>query len=202
MSALTLYAVEMELAAYLDTEAMVPPEQEDQFVAELATAMINAKEKRDRVGQFLAHLDAQVEFADKEIERLRERKEAYARALERMEGYVACIIESLGQDERGKWRKLEGNTVTFSLRACPASVEIKDDAAVPVQYKTAAVRMPAKLWEEMLDALDLELRSQVEDLASTPNYSVSKTAIKKGIDAGEEVPGADLTVGKYSLVRK
>jgi hypothetical protein len=32
--------------------------------------------------------------------------------------------------------------------------------------------------------------------------SIDKRAIKAAIDAGETVPGADLAIGKYTLIRK
>jgi hypothetical protein len=92
--------------------------------------------------------------------------------------------------------------VTFSIRDCPPSVEIKDEAAIPSDYKAITITMPALQWEALLDFLDLEQRAAVLDSVGKPKASVSKTAIKKAIGDGAQVPGADLIVGKKTLVRK
>jgi hypothetical protein len=62
--------------------------------------------------------------------------------------------------------------------------------------------MPAVHWEALLDSLDLEERTAVLDAVEKPKVAVSKTAIKKAIDGGAQVPGADLIVGKKTLVRR
>ena len=102
--ALSLYAIEDQLAALVDTLEIVPVDQEDELVARLGEALAHAVEKRDSMGRFLAHLDDQISFADAEIKRLEERKQSFARILERTESYVVRIIQSLGQDDAGKWR--------------------------------------------------------------------------------------------------
>ena len=130
-SGLTLYTLEDQLAALADTADMVPADHEQQFLENFKSALVAAVEKRDRVGQLMAHLEQQVAFARAEIERLKERKEFYERVLERMEQYLIRVITSLGLDAKDKPRKLEGRTVTFSIKSCPASVEITDEPAVP-----------------------------------------------------------------------
>jgi hypothetical protein len=194
-----LYVVEADLAAFLDTADMAGPELEAQFEAELQAALTTAVDKRDNVGRFMAHLDAQVEFADAEIERLRQRRAVYQAALDRMESYIVRIIEGLRTDSRGRFQKLEGQTFTFALRACPPSVDIREEMDVPDAYKTAGVRMPVELWAEVLDALELELRGRLEDATGRPNFSTSRLAIKRAIQDGRKVPGADLIVNKHTL---
>jgi hypothetical protein len=199
---LTLYALEETLTILADTEDMVSEEQQREFREEFRLALTAAVDKRDRVGAFLAHLESQAAFAKAEIVRLQERKAWFERAIERMEGYVINVIESLGRDAKGKYPKLEGRTVTFSIKDCPPSVEVQDEAAVPSDYKAITITMPALKWEEVLDSLDLEQRASVLDSVEKPKVAVSKTAIKKAIDGGGRVPGADLIVGKKTLVRK
>lgn len=75
--------------------------------------------------------------------------------------------------ERFGDKKLEGRTATFLLRAVPASVVITDEAAIPEEFKRTTVTV-----------------------------SVDKMAIKKAINAGADVAGADLSMGKQTLVRK
>lgn len=199
---LTLYALEEQLVAFADTAEMVSPEEEEQFLQEFQTALTAAVEKRDRVGQFMVHMEAQAALAAAEIKRLQERKQFYERALERIEQYVVRVIESLGVDVKGKPRKLEGNTMTFSIAKCPTSVEIKDEALVPAEYKSATITLPLPLWEELLDSLDLDFSGKVVDGVRKPAITVSKTAVKAALDAKTNVPGALLETGKKRLVRK
>ena len=60
---LTLYAIEEQLIAMADTAELVPEEHEQAFLEEFRAALTAAVEKRDRVGQFLAHLEQQAAFA-------------------------------------------------------------------------------------------------------------------------------------------
>src|SRR5580692_11572997 len=74
VTAAPLYVIEDHLAALIETAELVSPEQEQEFRVEFQTALTAAVEKRDRVGQFLAHLAQQIDFAKFEIDRLRQRK--------------------------------------------------------------------------------------------------------------------------------
>jgi hypothetical protein len=198
---LTLYELEEQLAALVETQAGgIPPELEQQFLTELEATLKSTADKRDRVGQFLNHLEAQKQFADAEIRRLEERRARLAAALERLEAYVIRVIQGLGM-EKGKYRKLEGNTITLRIQRCPDSVEVADAAAVPLDYQKAEVTLPAALWEPILDQLDFDFRVQVNAAIRKIELDVSKTAIKAAIDAGAEVPGARLVKDKYTLRR-
>ncbi len=70
-------------------------------------------------------------------------------------------------------KKLEGRTATFMLRAVPPSVVITDEAAIPEEFKRTTV-----------------------------SVSIDKVAIKKAISGGRDVEGADLSMGRQTLVRK
>jgi hypothetical protein len=198
-----LYAVEEELALFFETAEFVTPEQEEAFIADLGEAMKLAKAKRDRVGAFMSHMDAQREHAEREIERLSERCAVYSAAKERMEAYVVRILETFTRDERGRPPRLEGTTYTFTLRACPPSVDVRDEAEIPAEYKMVQMRMPAELWETMKDECSLEVRARVAEYEqSSSRVIVSRQAIKRAIDANVEVPGADIIIGKNSLVMR
>jgi hypothetical protein len=202
VTAAPLYVIEDQLAALIETAELVPPEQEQEFRVEFQTALTSAIEKRDRVGQFLAHLEQQIDFAKFEIDRLRQRKVTYERTLERMESYVIQTIENLGTDDKGKYRTLEGKTTTFSVRACPASVEVTDESAVPAEYKTLTLKLPAVTWEQLLDGLDIEQRAAVLGQVRSPEVSSDKRSIKTALDGGVSVAGAGLVTGRHSLRRK
>ena len=58
----------------IETAELVPQEQEQEFLEEFRQALATAVEQRDRVGQYMAHLETQAAFAKAEIDRLRQRK--------------------------------------------------------------------------------------------------------------------------------
>jgi hypothetical protein len=179
VTAAPLYLIEDQLAALIETAELVSPEQEQEFCAEFQTALTAAVEKRDHVGQFLAHLEQQIDFARFEIDRLRQRKATCERVLARLENHVIETIENLGTDGKGRYRKLEGRTTTFSLRACPPSVEVTDEPAIPPEHKTLTLKLPAVTWERLLDGLDVEQRVAVLGQVKSPEVSVDKRSIKR-----------------------
>jgi|SRR5579871_628463 len=200
--ALTLYEAEDNLLALAQSADTVAPEQEEQFLTDFGAALLAAAEKRDRVAHFLAHLEMQQQFAAEEIKRLEERKAWYAKAQERLENYVIHIIKEIGLDAKGRYRKLEGNTCTLSVHSCPDSVRILDETQVPADYKTAVVSLPAKLWEEVIDSLDLDIAARVLAAIEKAKLVISKRDVRRAIDSGVKVDGCDLLKNQLSLVRK
>ena len=201
VTAAPLYVIEDQLAALIETAELVAPEQELEFRAEFEAALTAAVEKRDRVGQFMAHLEQQIDFARFEIDRLKQRKALCERTLERLEQYVIESIEHLGTDAKGKYRRLEGKTTTFSLRACPPSVEVTDEGAIPSEFKVLTLRLPAAVWERLLDGLEIEQRATVAGQVKNPEVTVDKRSVKAAIDGGTDVPGATLIADRHSLRR-
>jgi hypothetical protein len=201
VTAAPLYAIEDCLAALIETAELVSPDQEQEFRIEFQAVLSAAVDKRDQVGHFLAHLEQQIGFAKFEIDRLRQRKAACERAFERLETYVVETIENLGTDSKGKYCRLEGKTTTFSLRACPPSVEAIDELAIPAEYKTLTLKLPAAMWEQLLDGLDIEQRALILRQVRSPEVTVDKRSIKAAIDGGAEVPGAGLVTGRHALRR-
>lgn len=200
--ALSLYRIEEHLLALADTAEMVAPDQEREYLQDFKAALTSAADKRDRVCQFLEHLEHQQSFADAEIKRLQLLKKHYASVQERLEDYVAFVIDSLGKDSKGKLRKLEGNTTVMYLRACPASVELLDETVIPHAYKRVTVTMPAELWGRVLNSLNNDMVSAL--LAKTLNttqMSASKSEVKAALENGVPVPGARLITDKRSLRR-
>ena len=217
---LSLYTLEDGLQALLDSAEMVTPEEQAEFAAELEAALAVTVQKRDRVGWFMAHIEGQTALAATEIKRLQARKQFFEAALERIEASVVRTIRNLGVNAKGKYKTLEGETVSFRVRRCPATVAITDEAAVPVAYKSVSITLPAITWEALLDSLDIEARTKLLDEVRRPDSSVSKTLLKGAIEADapdwkerlkeegalpvsvESVPGAAIVPGGLSLVRK
>lgn len=214
----TLLDVEEYLQALLDSEALVTDEQRVAFKVELYAALKIAVAKRDAVAAFIAHCESQMGFADAEIERLRKRKEVFGKAKDRIEEYVVDFILAMGTDAKGKYRKLEGKTATLSVKRNPPSVELEDEAAVPLEYKDASIsaRCPADRWADAIEQIKNAVRfidsgvpvalgsdaRQVLDLILDPRnvkHSVRKADVRKAIDGGADVPGADVAMGVYRL---
>jgi hypothetical protein len=196
-----LYDLEDYLAALTESAETVPPEHEEEFLEDLKAALTSAADKRDRVAHHLAHLEEQQAFAAKEIARLQKFKKEREAAQARLESYVSYCIESLGKDNGGKYRKLEGNTTVMFLRACPASVEVTDMDVLPLEYQSATITMPASILNEVLNALDEGFREKVSgEIVCT--LSADKRGIKTAIEAGVEIPGAMLVTGKTTLGRR
>jgi hypothetical protein len=198
----SLFTLEADLVSWFDTVEMVQPEDEEAFIADFQIAMTAAVAKRDAVGGFLAHLDAQVEFAATEIDRLRRRKQAFENASERLKEYVVRTILALGTDAKGKPRKLEGERFSFSIRKNPASLEITDAMAVPPEFKTVTITMPGAVLERVLDALDVELAAEMLERCTDDSIAVDKPRVKAAIAAGDAVPGAQLAEQRFGLVRR
>ena len=199
----TLYDIEEHLDALADSVELVTPDQEQQFLADFQAALTSAADKRDRVAHRLARLENQQAFAAAEIKRLQGFKKGHESEQTRLEGYVSYVIQALGKDAKDKYRKLEGNTTVMFLRGCAPSVDVKDEVAIPLDYKRAIVHMGAAMWDDILNALDPEFRDAV--LATTTNdlsVTVDKVAIKAAIEAGIDVPGAKLITDKTTLGRK
>lgn len=197
----TVYQMETALGAYLDTAPLVKPEEEEQFLRDFYAALSTSV---DEMGHRLAHLQNQADFAKAEIVRLRALQSEYEAALEsESELVVKSIRRNCTPDKKGKYPTLEGKTVVLGLRKCPASVEITAPEAIPEEHvsRTVSVKVPAALWETVLDALDFEVRNQILDCKPQPDATISKTALKKALEAGT-VPGATLIDNRYSLTRK
>ena len=194
------------------------PEQQEEWLADFSAALQAAKDKRDRLNWFMCLMEACIVAGEAEKKRLDKRSARCTAALERLNLVVTRVIKERGQDADGRWIKLEGNNVTFKLANNPPSVAVTDEAAVPTEFKTVTVTLPAPLWEEVCDSLDLDLRDRVLESVKRPDSKVAKTAVKEAIAASipnwkerlkeepavfcDEVPGASIKAGGTRLVRE
>jgi Siphovirus Gp157 len=164
----SLFEITDHLQALFDTVEMVEqPELKREAEAEIARFLEAEVRKVDGINGYFTQCESQQAAAKSEIERLRARASMWENREERVRSYVQRVME------QGGYKKLEGRTATFLLRAVPASVVIIDEALVPEEFKRTTVTV-----------------------------SIDKAAIKKAINAGHDVLGADLSIGKSTLVRK
>jgi hypothetical protein len=198
---LTLYSLEDDLAALVETaEGGIDPTHEEQYRADLARALQAAVEKRDRVGQFIKYLEAQARFANEEAKRLTERKQLFERAADRTKAYVKWTIQQIGQDEQGRWRKLEGNTTTFSLHKLPDILQVNDEAAIPAEFKTLVITVPAVAWERHLAAC--AARDALLAAINGIEIKLDRRRLLAALKDGTELPGADIRPGDFGLAMR
>jgi hypothetical protein len=191
-----LYEVEDQLLALLNSEDSVTDEQKQEFERDLAESLKTAVAKRDRVAGFIKMCEHAAASAAVEIKRLQDRKRIFENTGDRLRGYVVSIIESLGLDDKGKLRKLQGSNFTLSARACPASVKITDETKIPNSLKRVRLDMTVETWEAIC-----KLPGMLEPFP-VASYYTDGAALKAALEGSEEVPGAELIVGKNTLVVK
>ena len=190
---LTLYAAEEYLAELLETEGAVAEEQQEAFDLELSRSLAAAQDKREAVARFILQCEAQAEFAKSESDRIRARGKVFERAADRVREYVLGYILAQGVDHKGKFPKLAGKTTIMSARSNPPSVEIIDAEEVPARFKTVKVEMRLEQWYQLVEAHPDETAGALQSI------DIDKRMLKEAIGRGEDVAGADLNIGRYSL---
>ena len=185
--ALTLYEAEHELLQLMDQEEeVVSPEEEAEIQARLSEQLQYTIDKRESFGKFLLWLDQQQENSKHEIERLRKRAQRMHNLSERLRRYAVVAIRALGPDQKGDFRKLAGRTVMLFLRALPVSVEIRDASQVPHEFKRVTVQLPAERWVQLVADNPVLAGTEVKAV------DISKEEVRRALQSGREVPGADL----------
>lgn len=195
----SMYSLEDGLLALIDSEELITEEREQEFQAVLAEQFRKAVAKRDSVGRFIRHCETMAEASKAEEVRLRDRRKFYERAAEKMRGYVKCILEMLGPDDRGSWRRLDGNTFSFFLRDNNPSVRITNAEAIPDRFKDITMTVPADIMHEVLSAVPGDLRQRFIQSVKNTQIDIPKAPIRKAFESGDLVEGADL-VNEMALV--
>ena len=193
----SLWQIQEDIAALLECVDTVTPEQEPEFLTDLRRALEAEATKVDSTHRYLCRIESDIAAVDAEIKRLREYRTTLERRVERIENNLVKVIQARGTDRKGKYTKLEGHIVTTSVRALPASVLVFDESRVPAEYKRAIVQLPAMVWNAVASMLPAETLAAVKC-----SFEVSKSQTKDAISSGVDVPGADLELGGYALVRR
>lgn len=197
-----LYEIEEQLAAMFEILEETPA-QDEEFFENLASALLAETAKCDSYERYLRHCETQIAFAKAERDRLKERAATFDRALERAKKYLVRVVQSLGTDAKGKYKRLEGSIVRFRIQGCADSVTITDEALVPARFKTITVKMPATVWMQLLELVTSQEDGEwVLAQANVQETAISKTSIKADLEAKIDVPGAKLNEDQYSLRRE
>ena len=197
MSALTLYEVEDELQAYLDTEDGVPEEQQEEFQAALSAKGVAALDRRDAVIRAFQAVEANIEAVKAEKRRLTERQTRLENGLKRFRQYLASVLQSLPQPAKGA-RKLEGRIGTISLRKGSESVEIVDASRLPLTACSVTVTMSGVTWD-LLKQIVSDPAVGTALAAITPEITPDKAKLKAEIlrlQAQEEAASFELEVAE------
>ena len=187
VKSLSLYQIESDLQAFVDSEALVPEEQLALFQAEFAAKTREAVVKRTKCIMAIQHLEGQIAHARAEENRIAAWRGSLESGLARFKDYLVRCIELSGQ------KKVEADNGSLSIQANPESVEITDAALIPDEFQTVTVKMPAAFYRTMVEGY-----IDGKDVSAT--FNPDKTMIKAALKAGREVPGADLRYGKFRLV--
>jgi len=191
------------LSAYFESREMVaaqlrePQEDADRASLEGQLAEIDAQlarlgtelaTKTDNIAGVLRRMATEQDALKAEQERIHARRKTFERAEDWLRKYVVHTMQ-----ERGL-RNLKTQNNTLFLRSSDAVV-VTDPAEVPEIYKTATVKMPMWLWNQIVFGMTCE--GTPEDVilhieALRHEEAISLSAIKRDIKAGVTVPGADL----------
>lgn len=172
---LSLVQINDHLGLLLDAFEMVEDGDAQAAIQELILGYVGRQaDKVDSIAGYIAHCDERAEGAKAEAERHARRRKMYERRAEALRDWVKTAMFA------GRVTKLSGETAEFTLRACPASVAIHDEAGIPAEF-----------WREKVE------------------HNVDKTALKAALKAlpnDEEryraVPGAVLITDKKALVMR
>lgn len=134
MTELTLYALESELEALLDSVETCPDELREELEERLTRYLAAEAIKVDNVGKVLSQLASVRAHARSETERLRIREQAAEKAERNLEAYILHILA------RRNGQPLKGKNITLFARRTEVLV-IDDPDAVPAEWKRTTLQV-------------------------------------------------------------
>ena len=127
MNMLTLYDIEENLLALIDTEEMCPEDQLAEHAAALAETGEAAVAKRDRSIQFIRSVESAIDGLRVEALRLTEKRRRLAAGLDRYEKYLIHVIEMSGQQTSATIKRLKGRLGDLCAVTNSPSLRIIDE---------------------------------------------------------------------------
>lgn len=209
VSRASLHALCEELAFLVDSEPT--PENEAlhcEWLAEMGQATEAARTKVDRVVMFIRRLEAEIEWAKGEAAYHAERAKTMQTGLERVQSYCVNVVQQFAPepptDSKGKPRhskRLEGRAGYLAIQQNPPSIVV--DRAVetlPAHYQRATIAMDGVTLCFLRDTL---IEQGAMDCLAKLDYctrlEADRASLKKALEAGAEVEGADLKFGDWRL---
>jgi hypothetical protein len=147
-------------------------------------------EKVDRIGRFLTLMDNRLKYCRQQAEHFQKRARTADSKVVKTKNMVLYFLMSRGL------KKIEGKEFTLRMQKnSQDSVEITDGGQVPITYRELELRIPGRLWQEILAFLPEDtskvLANCVRD--NRPNND----AIKEAASRLGEIPGAQVKRGVH-----
>jgi len=147
-------------------------------------------EKVDRIGRFLTLMDNRLKYCRQQAEHFQKRARTADSKVVKTKNMVLYFLISRGL------KKIEGKEFTLRMQKnSQDSVEITDGGQVPITYRELELRIPGRLWQEILAFLPEDtskvLANCVRD--NRPNND----AIKEAASRLGEIPGAQVKRGVH-----
>lgn len=199
MNKLSLYEIEDNLLALVNSEELVTEEHQEVIAAEIAGAGELARSKRDNVARFILAVEAAVEAKQREAKRLTESAKSMEARLDNFKRYVTTIVNAFGARQgKGKSVGLDGEIYRLSAQRNPSRVVVLDEAKIPDGLKRVTLRMSGDEYVALVEALEGKL----------PHWTVEPVEIllkgvREAVEAGElEEDVAVIKEGELRLVVK
>lgn len=132
MTDLTLYRLDEELEALVDSALTCPDELREELEERIAQFLTAETAKIDSIGWVLSTLESVQAHARSEIERLRIRQQAAEKAQRHLEAYILHILA------RRNGQPLKGKNITLFARRTEVLI-VDDPDAVPAEWKRTTV---------------------------------------------------------------
>ena len=165
-----------------------------------AEVIVRARDQRDAAAAFVRPCLGQEELAEREMDRLKARRDRIRRIRSEFEQWLVAVIDRVAQPDRRGVERLEGCHSTLRLQRNPPSVAIADAEAIPLRLKDVVLTMPAYVWQGVLQCLPVEDRPAIIDQVISIEIKPDKKTIAEELKAGEHIAGAALQPGAYRLV--
>lgn len=196
--------IEQEFAAILSVQDEILPEDLEEYQKIHAESLLARNGKRDSTGYFLEHCDTMVAAAKARIEREKATITFYETAKARVAKWTETVIRSLGRDNKGKFKSLEGQVFRLALAKNPDSVLITDEEQIPSQWKRATIKFSsAEMWERLVQCAveNPEYGITAEQIVNEckVTYEVRSDDVKEALNNNITIPGADLNINQYRL---
>ena len=192
----TLFEIDRELDSMLD---QIEEEAEENGTAspellERFRQFCEAEsEKVDRIGRFLTLMDSRLKYCRQQAEHFQKRARTADAKVVNTKNMVLYFLMSHGL------KKIEGKEFTLRMQKnSQDSVEITDAAQVPIPYRELELRIPGRLWQEVLAFLREDTSKVLVNCVRDDRPS--NDAIKEAASRFEEVPGTQIKRGIHLRV--
>lgn len=200
MTSLSLYRPEDEaLLGLLDALDATQPGSLERADADAAIARFlssqTAIERVDTLCSVFAGMDAQLQGADTQLMRIKDKKARIESAIARLQAHTVHGMTTFGV------KRIAGTAQSIVLIPNPEAVDFTDETLVPDEFKTVKVTMAADHWKDIADLLADTGNDALLDAITVEKPLTKKSLIKPVLKGGGGVPGAFLAAG-FRVERK